>query len=251
MKTTITKEAKGYIFNQETKQLESYELISIRFKFTEENKTYKCLVAGVEKEIVTPFLRVYKTKEDFERENYSDLFIVNFKIVNEDGYSLCREDTNGDYYSWEYVNGEAVYQKLNDLEFIYENSRLDYFDKSRKFYITKEDLYKHHNYTIIESDGTQKEVVCLAKKLELTKVQQLLVDEYEDLMSRMKNANLTAVIDHDGNHTYFINRENIKELDWYNECESSVSIIEFAERIDCYQIVHNMYDYDISAIMKD
>ena len=100
MNTTITKEAKGYIFNQETKQLESYELISIRFKFTEGNKTYKCLVAGIEKEIVTPFLKVYKTKEDFERENYSNPFIVGFNVVNENGYSICREDSNGDYYSF-------------------------------------------------------------------------------------------------------------------------------------------------------
>lgn len=251
MNTTITKEKKGYIFNQETKQLESYELISIRFKFTEGNKTYKCLVAGIEKEIVTPFLKVYKTKEDFERENYSNPFIVGFNVVNEDGYSICREDSNGDYYSWEYVNGEAVYQKLNDLEFIYEKSSLNIFDKTRKFYATKEELYKHHNYTIIEADGTQREVVCLAKKLELTKEQQLLVEEYEDLMTRMREARLMTVVDYEGDYTYFVNKENIKELDWWNECESSVSVREFVKRIGCYHVVHNMCDYDINAIMKD
>lgn len=251
MNTTITKEKKGYIFNQETKQLESYELINIRFKFTEDNKTYKCLVAGVEKEIVTPFLRVYKTKEDFERENYSELTIVGFNVVDEDGCSISREDSNGDFFSWEYVNGEAVHQKINDLEFVYENSRLDIFDKSRKFYATKEELYKHHNYTIIEADGTQKEVVCLAKKLELTKEQQLLVEEYEDLMSRMSEARITTIVDYDGDHTYFVNRENIKEFDWWDDNVSSVRIREFVKRIGCYQVVHNMCDYDINAIMKD
>lgn len=48
-----------------------------------------------------------------------------------------------------------------------------------------------------------------------------------------------------------MNRENIKELDWWNECESSVSVREFVKRIGCYHVVHNMCDYDINAIMKD
>lgn len=108
-----------------------------------------------------------------------------------------------------------------------------------------------NNYTIIEADGTSKEVVCLAKKLELTKEQQQLVDEYKYLMEKMDNANLVLISDYDCGYTYFVNRENIEKFDWFDECDESVDITDVVAKTNSRQIVHNVNDYGIYAIIKD
>lgn len=192
MKNIITAN-KGFYFNEETKKLESYELVKVEFTLAEDAPTYyHCKLGGVDKVIKTDHLVLFENAAAFECGNH-----IHSKEVNGlHNFRTALPFNINTGWVWAFVDGMAKQVDAATIGLTYDGFRV-YVTSGEKYYGCKSDVYKWHDYVVKEADGSERTVVSPANIIALTDEHKKLVDEWESLYDKMTKAGLRLLYDTD------------------------------------------------------
>jgi hypothetical protein len=189
----------GYYFNEKTEKLEKYELIKAEFTLTEDELIrYYCKLGGTETVIDSNDLVVYRSEECFKSGDRCPL------VKMSDIHIPTKKS------DWAFRNGKAEQVDMTTVGFTLDNHGVR-VASGEKFYATPTDVYKHNDYIVKEADGSERKVVSIASKMALNDKQKALLGEFEELISKMKEANLDLVYDTEECSLAVFNYENAVE----------------------------------------
>jgi hypothetical protein len=183
MKHIVTAK-EGFYFNEETKKLESYELVKVEFTLAEDSPTYyHCKMGGVDKVIKTDHLVLFENEVAFECGN----FIRSTEAVHLPSIGRALPWNNG--LTWAFVDGMAKQVDATTIGLTYEDYTVR-VTSGEKYYSCKSEVYKWHDYVVKEADGSERTVVSPATLIGLTDEHKKLVSEWEALSKKMLEAGL-------------------------------------------------------------
>lgn len=231
MKSIFIKD--GYLFNTESKKLEKFEVIKVHTTLAEDScATYECKLGGVNAKITaTPQdnIAVYASEEDYQKGNVMQM------------NNICATDAtkvytrNGEY--WVFENGTAKEIDINALAVTFEKGVGFYNTERKKFYASREDVYKHNDYIVKEADGSERVVECLANKVAPNKEQRELLNELASLIDKMKDNNMVLVYSTEDCQFFAYNKEKAEEFNIaYNDekgWEDYEKVAEFGVPVGC------------------
>lgn len=182
MERTIKLSTKnGYIFNEDTKKLESYEFISATFTLCpSEEIVYVCKVGGVERNINTMSIDVYENEDMYRRG-----------VMMDDTRHYVNDDVlptgNTECYTWLYVNGEAKRVEAEDIAIRFADGQMS---TEVKCYASRDEVYKYHDLVVVEADGTERVSKCIANLMALTEEQEAIVSQLRELLRQAHESGL-------------------------------------------------------------
>jgi hypothetical protein len=183
MKHIVTAK-EGFYFNEETKKLESYELVKVEFTLAEDSPTYyHCKLGGVDKIIETDHLVLFENEVAFECGN----FIRSTEARYLPAIGRALPWNNG--LTWAFVDGMAKQVDATTIGLTYEDYTVR-VTSGEKYYSCKSEVYKWHDYVVKEANGSERTVVSPATLIGLTDEHKKLVSEWEGLAKKMVEAGL-------------------------------------------------------------
>lgn len=243
MKTQIgINSTNGYVFNIESKQLEKYEFINVRFTFSDcDTIVHECLLGGISKTLYGDF-NVYANNLDFEQEKVlpkENVDICNYRLRN----TLPLVDKNGKYYTFAFVDGQAKEIPAQNIEICYNRNQFAVYDGT-EYYQSAKDVYIHNDYIIKENDGTERIIKSAKTLTALTPEQMDAVEMLSNAFAVARNCGLFIAYDrYDCIKVY--NRNNIEDI------RSDYDIYENEGEVDIYQFGMNVPNSGISFINDD
>lgn len=204
----IVKANDGYLFNETSKKLEKYELIKIEFTPDDDTPTrYFCKLGGIETMIETDNLLLFNDEDMFKR----GLFVPSKDAI--DKYQLCRILPVHDAgLTWAFEDGMAVEVDAKTIGLTYQDNKT-FISSGRKYYASKDEIFKYNDYIVKEADGTERVVVSPATKMALTDEHKSLLDKFNALVDEMRKADLTFVYDEPYGRIKVANLANVKSFD--------------------------------------
>lgn len=212
---------KGYVFDEATKKLSSYELISADFHLGDEPVTYKCKLGGKETEITTSELKVYESDNDFKIGKTTSRATNSYHI--KDVLPLKSKEV-----ALAFIDGKPTDVPTSEILLTFHANGHRYTSDT-KTYKSLEDLYMFNDLHIIEEDGSERIVECPAAKLKLTDEQKKLVDVLRETFSELKKSKCTIYYDLDYNYLLAINTEKVNTVvDYHQHDEARLDVTECA-----------------------
>lgn len=175
------------------------------------------------KEYVVTNDDVYKSKEDFSKQDKNDRLEV-FKNVMLDDISrnLCSNTLHMQRRDcrefWTFENGEPVCHeiKLNNLRYDYAEERwhdLDLLEyEGQTLYENRAEALSFNEYEIKRQDGTTEKVVGINKLVSLDDDQRGLISQLEQLMNQIRENDIYLHFNCDGGDLMAFNGRNIKRF---------------------------------------
>ena len=204
MANNVHKAKKGYMFNQESGKLESYELIGVKFRDNHDECEYTFKLGGVEKTIVSTKMEIYADEDCFKRHEIMppgnlDVWEISTCIA---GYR------RGCIYRFH--NGQAEKVSAEDIELYYDaqTESVSVVDGT-KYYESKEECYLWNDIVVVEEDGTERIVEALGKKVQLTDEQKKLVEQLNDNFKALHELGVRFAYDVDYGKLKCLNTNNI------------------------------------------
>lgn len=189
MKNIVTAK-EGFYFNEETKKLESYELVKAEFTLAEDTPVrYFCKLGGVNKVIETDHLFLFANEAAFKCGNHIDSQDVTRCGVNR----VLPFNTNTGK-TWAFVDGAAKQIDATTIGLTFDGFRVS-VTSGEEYYHSKSEVYMWHDYVVKDADGSERTVVAPANIIALTDEHKKLVDEWESLYDKMKEAGLRLLFD--------------------------------------------------------
>ena len=225
---------KGFIFNEETKRLESFELKKAEFQFADGTPiVYTAIIGGEERTFESDDeFKVYPSVEEFRNDSPYAPTIV----------------STGDYkfrsYRYAFDNGKAVAVDLHTEKFVFENGSVE---PLRKCYQEKQDVYVFNDLVVCE-DGVERVVPCLKKLLALDDDQAELYGEFVSLIERMKGAGIKMFLNDWNGKLSVINARKVTNTCYGYEAHNEVG----DDHVDIYHLLQNEnVSVDISVFNDD
>ena len=222
----IVKANEGYLFNETSKKLEKYELIKIEFALDNDTPTrYFCKLGGVETVIENNRLPLFHGEDEFKRGNS----IPSKDAI--DNYQLRRIlPTHDAGLIWAFEDGMAIEVDAKTIGLTYQDGRT-FISSGRKYYASKDEVFKYNDYIVKEADGTERVVVSPATKMALNDAQKSLVDKFKSLVREMREADMAFVYDASYGKVEIVNLANLKsksfEIDYRDHDEDDIDVSDF------------------------
>lgn len=193
---------KGFVFNDETGKLESYEFVSAEFSFANNTIVYNCKLGGKDAEIHDGGLRVYESTEKYEQGIEAMLYTIaeyKFRALNVNTSTRT---------AWVFENGEAVEKPVDDMVFVLDSDCNLSIKDGIKLYKTREDVFKYNDYVMVDEQGVEHVVESIATKMQMTDAQMVAIQKLKDAIDALQQNNIRLY--YDGNCEYLIafNRTN-------------------------------------------
>ena len=220
---------KGFVFNEDTNKLESYEFVSAEFSFANNTIVYHCKLGGKDAEIHDGGLRVYESTDKYEQ----GIEAMPYTIADYRFRDLNVNTSTGT--AWVFKNGEAIEKSVDDIVFVLDsNTNLSVKDGTR-LYKTREDVFMHNDYVMIDEQGVEHVIESVATKMRMTEEQMVLIQNLKEAIDALSSKNIRLWYDTDNERLLAYNYNNYEDayvgyapdMDEYY-----TSVYEFHETID-------------------
>lgn len=182
---------KGFVFNDETGKLESYEFVSAEFSFANNTIVYHCKLGGKDVEIHDGGLRVYESTEKYEQ----GIEAMPYTIVD---YEFRHLNVNTKTRTaWVFESGEAVEKSVDDIVFILDSNHKLSIKGGTKLYKTREDVFKHNDYVMVDEQGVEHVVESIATKMRMTEEQMVAIQNLKEAIEALSAKNIRLWYDTD------------------------------------------------------
>lgn len=217
---------KGFVFNDETGKLESYEFVSAEFSFANNTIVYHCKLGGKDVEIHDGGLRVYESTEKYEQ----GIEAMTHTIAD---YEFRHLNVNTKTRTaWVFEHGEAVEKSIDDIVFVLDDNYKLSIKGGVKLYATREDVFKHNDYVMVDEQGVEHVVESIATKMRMTDAQMVAIQNLKDAIDTLRLNNIRLYYDGD-----------CEQLIAFNCNNSDDSYIGYApEMEEDYQSVYDFHE---------
>lgn len=193
---------KGFVFNEETGKLESYEFVSAEFSFANNTIVYRCKLGGKDAEIHDGGLRVYESTEKYEQGiEAMPHTIADYRFRNLNVKTSTRT-------AWVFENGEAIEKSVDDIVFVLDSNTNLSVKGGTKLYKTREDVFMHNDYVMIDEQGVEHVIESVATKMRMTDAQMVAIQNLKDAIDALQQNNIRLYYDGDCEHLIAFNRTN-------------------------------------------
>lgn len=182
---------KGFVYNDETGKLESYEFVSAEFPFANNTIVYHCKLGGKDVEIHDGGLRVYESTEKYEQGIEAMTYTIHdymFRALNINTSTRT---------AWVFENGEAVEKSVDDMVFVLDSNHKLSIKDDTKLYKTREDVFKHNDYVMVDEQGVEHVIESIATKMRMTDAQMLAIRNLKDAIDTLRLNNIRLYYDGD------------------------------------------------------
>lgn len=241
MANNVNKRKNGYMFNQKSGKLESYELIGVKFRDNQDECVYTFILGGVEKTLSTNKIYLYENEEDFKRQKQMpEINLENWEINR-----YIRGYHSGFVYRF---NGQAEKIHVEDIELYYnaKSNSVSVVDGT-EYYESMEDCYLWNDIVVVEEDGTERVVEALATKVQLTDKQTEIVKQLTANLKALHKLGVEFAYDSESGFLKCLNVNNIHyegvrySGDFDEDEDESTDITKCATTID-FNISYLGYD---------
>lgn len=222
-------EESGYLFNDATKRLEWFEIDKILISFTYGTVKYIGDWGGNRVDNMLEGKQLYSSEECFKKGNG----IPKRKISIYDTFRSLYGFSPINNYVWEYKNGKAVREKLESFNIVL--NRKGEFSCSKKYYESKEDVYRFNDLTVVDKNGDVRLVKSPKSKLILTNDQLSVVERMRDIIDDMVKLKMIMYIDQ-GYNLCFLPEDKIESLTM-DEVDGSVDTTDIVTSIKSKNVV--------------
>ena len=175
---------KGFVFNDETGKLESYEFVSAEFSFANHSIVYHCKLGGKDAEIHDGGLRVYESTEKYEQGiEAMPHTIADYRFRNLNVNTSTRT-------AWVFENGEAIEKSVDDIVFVLDSNTNLSVKGGTKLYKTREDVFMHNDYVMIDEQGVEHVIESVATKMRMTDAQMVAIRNLKDAIDALRLNNI-------------------------------------------------------------
>lgn len=196
---------KGFIFNEDTKKLESYEFISAEFNLMRTWTVYHCKLGGKDAEIHDSGLKVYVSTEKYEQ----GIEAMPYTIAD---YEFRHLNVNTQTRTaWVFENGEAVEKSIDDIVFILDDNYELSIKGGVKLYATREDVFNHNDYVMVDEQGVEHVVESVATKMRMTEEQMVLIQNLKDAINALAEKNIRLWYDTEHERLMAYNYNNYED----------------------------------------
>lgn len=219
---------KGFVFNEDTKMLESYEFVSAEFSFANNTIVYHCKLGGKDTEIHDGGLRVYESTDKYEQGIEAMTYTIpdyKFRALNVNTSTRT---------AWVFKNGEAVEKSVDDMVFVLESNLKLSIKGGTKLYKTREDVFKHNDYIVVDEQGVEYVVESIATKMRMTDAQMVAIQNLKDAIDTLRLNNIRLWYDGDCEQLIAFNYNNSEDscVGYASEMEEDYqSVYDFHEPI--------------------
>lgn len=221
---------KGFVYNDETGKLESYEFVSAEFSFANNTIVYHCKLGGKDAEIHDGGLRVYASTEKYEQGIEAMTYTINdhmFRALNVNTSTRT---------AWVFEKGEAVGKSVDDIVFVLDDNFNLSVKGGTKLYKTREDVFKHNDYVMVDEQGVEHVVESIATKMRMTDAQMVAIRNLKDAIETLHLNNIRLWYDGDYEQLIAFN---------YNNSEGSYMGYE-PDMEEDYQSVYDFHETIVS-----
>jgi hypothetical protein len=182
---------KGFVFNDETGKLESYEFVSAEFSFANNTIVYHCKLGGRDAEIHDGGLKVYASTEKYEQGIEAMTYTIHdhmFRALNVNTSTRT---------AWVFEHGEAVEKSIDDIVFVLDSNHKLSIKDDTKLYKTREDVFKHNDYVMVDEQGVEHVIESIATKMRMTDAQMLAIRNLKYAIDTLHLKNIRLYYDSD------------------------------------------------------
>lgn len=193
---------KGFVFNEETSKLESYEFVSAEFSFANNTIVYHCKLGGKDVEIHDGGLRVYESTEKYEQGIEAMLYTITdyqFRALNVNTSTRT---------AWVFENGEAIEKSVDDIVFVLDSNTNLSVKGGTKLYKTREDVFKHNDYVMVDEQGVEHVVESISTKMRMADAQMVAIRNLKDAIDTLRLNNIRLYYDSDCEQLIAFNYNN-------------------------------------------
>lgn len=221
---------KGFVYNDETGKLESYEFVSAEFSFANNTIVYHCKLGGKDVEIHDGGLSVYESTEKYEQGIEAMPFTImeyQFRDLNINTKTRT---------AWVFEKGKAVEKSINDIIFVFKSNHGLSIKDGIELYATREDVFKLNDYVMVDEQGVEHVIESIATKMKMTDAQMVAIQNLKDAIDTLRLNNIRLYYDGD-----------CEQLIAFNCNNSDDSYIGYApEMEEDYQSVYDFHETIVS-----
>jgi hypothetical protein len=174
-------------------------------------------------------LRVYESTEKYEQGIEAMLYTIadhKFRALNVNTSTRT---------AWVFENGEAVEKSVDNMVLVLDsNYRLSVKDGT-KLYETREDVFKHNDYVMIDEQGVEHVIESVATKMRMTDEQMVLIQNLKEAIDALSSKNIRLWYDTDHERLLAYNYNNYEDayVGYAPDMDEDYqSVYEFHETID-------------------
>lgn len=246
MSTIYIKNRDGFVFDEASQTLMSYEFKSAVVNFSKGIVIHKCLVGGCEREYKHAF-NVYLNEDCFKRgEVYKGLGWTFEEVVNR----VHRCHPHDEVMLYGFVSGEACLVDVSVFDYILDAGQDWKSADGKKYFPSASRVYDFHDYKVQDANGDVRVVKSPASLLALTDEQQAAVFDFEAILKKMRELNIRMYYDMEGETMQFINNEYRHSDHWGSEEPDKVYIDGMGDKIAFYAVSYNSCDWDLAVSLK-
>jgi hypothetical protein len=175
---------KGFVFNEDTNKLESYEFVSAEFNLMKTWTVYHCKLGGKDAEIHDGGLKVYATTENYEKGIETKPSLIYQSMFERLGINVAT------HTAWAFEDGEAVEKSVDDIVFVYDRNHKLSIKDGTKLYQTREDVFKYNDYVMVDENGMEHVVESIATKMRMTEEQMVLIQKLKETIDALSAKNI-------------------------------------------------------------
>lgn len=225
---------KGFVYNENTKKLESYEFVSAEFSFANNTIVYHCKLGGKDTEIHDGGLMVYASTEKYEQGIEAMPYtIADYKFRQLNVNTKTRT-------AWVFENGEAVEKSVDDIIFVLDSNHKLSIKDGTKLYKTREDVFKYNDYVMVDEQGVEHVIESVATKMKMTEEQMVLIQNLKEAIEALSAKNIRLWYDTDQERLLAYNYNNYEDayVGYAPDMEEDYqSVYEFHETIDFFGFI--------------
>lgn len=246
MMGVFIKNRDGFVFDEATQTLMSYEFKSAIVNFSTGTVIHKCLVGGLEREYSGTF-NVYLNEEFFKKNDAYKGTGWSFEEVVDRIYG-CYPRNEVELYG--FVNGEATLVDVSVFDYVFDAGQEWKSADDRKFYPNANRVYDFHDYKVQDANGDVRVVKSPASLLALTDEQNAAVLNFEAIVTKMRELNIHMYYDMEGETIQFINNEHRHSDHWGSEEPNKVYIKGMGKTVPFFAVSYNSCDWDLAVSLK-
>ena len=229
MKETIKVAPKqGYVFNEMSGKLESFEFIRCVFALNEDiPMTTYCKLGGVDAELQGDFA-VYDGENSFKINSRIEWSDANFWKLDQ----LLPNHRRNKGKCWTFINGRADYVDVINELIEYADSKFSLVS-GRTYYTRESEVYKFNDIIVKNADGSERIVESIATKMKFTPSQMSAIYDLRKAIEKVKGLGIRLGYDVESGI-----------MDAYNSAIGDVisDYDEQDEYIDCHNVCEMITD---------
>lgn len=212
---------KGFIYNENTGKLESYEFIRAEFKMSSDAILYVCKVGGEETEIDNPHLKVYASTEDYEYDVECDTC-----LVPEGDFGRLNINTDT-HTAWVFIDGNAEEISIDEVVFVVDSNYKLSVKDGTQFYTTREEVFKYNDYIMVDEQGVEYVVESVASKMRMTAMQMNAVQNLQEAIKILSEHNIRLYFNTETGELFAYNFNNVQKacVDYEDDIKNEHKIV--------------------------